>query len=509
MAKRSDGMIALTERLLELEMALEKGQWIQYSGLDSRQEFSRDGINTIMQLARLAYIKNPLIKRGVDIQTFYVFGRGVTIQAKDATINEVVQAFLEDTNNQHELTSPQARKARDKELRIDGNLFFVLFVQPETGHIRIGTIPPEEISDIVRDKQNRKKALYYKRVYSSETIDVTNESTKRETITEWYADIYNYAPVDSIGDHSVNSDCFIYHVKTGGFSDWAFGVSEVYAALDWARAYKSFLEDFAKIIKSLARFAWRKKTSGGATGVQAARTKLNSTFGQVGSRIETNPSANAGAVMIETGDEQLDPIKTAGMTTSAESGKELRLMAGIAQNLPDHIASGDMAQGTLATAKSLDRPTEFAFTDRQELWVGIYKKILDYVVYHATAAPNGALRPLLDMDMNVYNEPVVIYPTGVNKTITVDFPSILQQDILTVIQALQLGATFNGNALTIIPDKKFLAKAVLNEFGLDDIDEIVEDWYPGANGGIQDTSDPILTQVKEALDELHTALLKG
>jgi hypothetical protein len=497
MAKRNDSMIALTERLLELEMALERGQWIQY-GNDTRQEFSRDGINTIMQLARLAYIKNPLIKRGVNIQTFYVFGRGMTVQAKDATINKVIQAFIDDSNNQRELTSPQARKERDKELRVDGNLFFALFVQPTTGQVRIGTIPPEEISDIKRDKNNRKKPLYYKRVYQAQN-EVTNNI---ETITEWYSDFRNYTPVVSIGDSDVVSDCVIYHIKVGGFSDWAFGVSEIYAALDWARAYKSFLEDFAKIIKSLARFAWRKKTDGGATGVQAARTKLNSTFGVSGTRIEGNPSANAGSVMIETGNEQLDPIKTAGMTTSAESGKELRLMSGIAMGLPDHIASGDTAQGTLATAKSLDRPTEFQFTDRQELWTGIYQTLLAFVVYHAVAAPLGALRGIGTTDENIYAEPIVVFPDTINTSISVDFPSILQQDTLTTIQAIVAGSAF-------IPDKKFLAKAVLSELGVNDIDELVDLWYPGENGGmVKEETDPLLQQVKEALSELHDALLK-
>lgn len=501
MAKRSDGLVALTERLLELEMALEKGQWVEY-GTDQRQEFSRDGINTIMQLARIAYIKNPLIKRGVNIQTFYVFGRGVTIQAKDETINDVIQTFIDDSNNQSELTSPQARKERDKELRVDGNLFFALFVQPETGQVRVGIIPPEEIQYIIRDKDNRKKPMYYKRVYTAESIDVTNGTQNIETITQYYADFKNYAPVDKIDDSDVVSDCVIYHTKVGGFSDWAFGVSEIYAALDWARAYKSFLEDFAKIIKSLARFAWRKKTDGGATGVQAARTKLNSTFGISGTRIEGNPSANAGSVMIETGNEQLDPIKTAGMTTSAESGKELRLMSGIAMGLPDHIASGDTAQGTLATAKSLDRPTEFQFTDRQELWVGIYQTLFSFVVYHAVAAPLGALRGIGTTEINIYNEPVVVFPDTLNTTVSVDFPSILQEDTLTTIQAIVAASAF-------IPDKKFLAKAVLNELGINDIDELLDVWYPGKNGGmVQEQTDPLLQQVKEALNELHSALLK-
>jgi hypothetical protein len=37
----------------------------------------------------------------------------------------------------------------------------------------------------------------------------------------------------------------------------------VYAALDWARAYKEFLEDWASIAKALSRFAWKSRTRQG------------------------------------------------------------------------------------------------------------------------------------------------------------------------------------------------------------------------------------------------------
>lgn len=502
-------LLVMQERLLELEMALERGNWVQY-GYSTQREFSRDGIATIMELARLNYIKNPLIKRGVNIQTFYVFGRGVTITAKDETINQVVQAFIDDSNNQAELTSPQARKERDKELRIDGNLFFALFVHPETGQVRVSTIPPDEIPFIIRDKDNRKKPLYYKRVWVAEITNITSGETKTETLTRFYRDLRNHNDsVTTIGDDAVDDEIIIYHVKVGGFSDWAFGVSEVYAALDWARAYKGFLEDFAKIIKSLARFAWRKKTDGGALGVAAARTKLNSTSGQSGTRMETNPSANAGSVMIETGNEQLDPIKTAGMTTSAESGKELRLMSGIAMGLPDHIASGDMAQGTLATAKSLDRPTEFQFADRQELWVGIYQTLFNFVLYNATAAPLGVLRSIATVDVNTYDEPVVTFEDGINPTVSVTFPSILQQDILDLVSAWVKLSTFDGKTPSIIPDKKFLAKTLLSEMGVDDVDELVDLWFPGDTGMVSNDDpqmQPILQKVAESLAELEETL---
>lgn len=490
--------IEMQERLLELELALSTGGWVQFQW-DNQNEFSRDGIHKITQLARLNYIKNPLIKRGVDVQTYYVFGRSINISAKDELINEVVQHFLNDENNKHELTSQQARKARDKELRVDGNLFFALFSQPQTGNVRVGTILTDEIKDVIRNPENRNDVWYYLRQWSVEEFDLDAGTMKQVTYKRYYCDLHNRdMKRAAIGPIPVDQTCVVYHVKVGGFSDWKFGVSEVYAALDWARAYKGFLEDFAKIIKSLARFAWNRKTSGGARGVTAAVAKIGSTFGNNGIGLETNPSPVAGATNVSSGDgESLDPIRTAGSTTPADDGKPLRIMSGIAMGLPDSIASGDVDQGSRATAKTLDRPTEFQFIDRQELWVGIFTTLLDYHILNNVLAPEGALRGLGSPQTNEYDEVVVLWPDSVDSTLLIDFPPILEQDVLQSMNALVAAAQF-------IPDQKFLAREAMIILGIDDVDVLLEPMFPD---GYDQVQDPAMIPVVEALRELKEALL--
>ena len=457
---------AFRERLTELELALENQNWVRIWEGDTNGEFSRDGIRRITELARILYLKNPLIRRAVTIQSYYVFGRGVNIAAKDDNINLVIQRFIDDANNQLMLTSPQARKECDKTLRIDGNLFFALFVQPDTGGVRVGTIPLDDIQEIIRDPNNRRINQYYKRIWSHEEIDLATGETKTVRSERYYADIRLAQPASRIGDIAVDQEARIYHVKTGGLADWAFGISETYAAQDWARAYKSFLEDWAKVIKALARFAWRKRVSGGAAGVRNMRAKLQSTFAST--QGETNPSPTAGGYSIEgSADEALDPIKTANSTTSAGEGKEIRMMIGSAMGLPDHILSGDADQGNRATATTLDRPTEFAFVDRQELWQGIYQTLLGYVLFNAVKAPSGLLRASGDIVVNEYGESVISWNESVDATITVDFPSILEKDQLQAMQALVLAAPY-------ITDTKVLLTRMLTILNFQDVDELVD-----------------------------------
>src|SRR5262249_50712420 len=151
----------------------------------------------------------------------------------------------------------------------------------------------------------------------------------------------------------VRWDAPIYHIKTGGFSDMRFGVPEIYAAVDWAKAYKEFLEDWATITRALSRFAWKASTKGGQRGVAALKSRLSTTLGSGAGMGETTPPPVTGSIAVMSEGNNLEPIKTAGATTSMEDGRRLLLMVCSALGLPETFF-GDVSVGTLATATSLD-----------------------------------------------------------------------------------------------------------------------------------------------------------
>lgn len=90
------GETPLQERLGELELALENQGWIRQSEMYTSNQFSLPSLKTIARLARVFYLKNPLIQRGVNVSSDYTFGRGITITAKDEQINEAIQQFIDD-----------------------------------------------------------------------------------------------------------------------------------------------------------------------------------------------------------------------------------------------------------------------------------------------------------------------------------------------------------------------------------------------------------------------------
>jgi hypothetical protein len=265
-----DTAALLSESLRMLELQMEEEGWnrLVYGG---EREFSREGLLKIASLSRLMFLKNPLINRAVLVQSYYVWAQGVSITSDDEATQKLITAFLEDPANQAELTSHQARTMKEQDLQTLGNLFFVLFSNLATGTVQVRTIPLDEISDIVCDPEDSKSVWFYKREWMQAELNIGTGVSTTKSNTAYYPSLqYSQAATEripTIGGHPVMWDAPVYHVRVGGLSDMRFGVPETYAAIDWAKAYKSFLEDWATIVRSYARFAWNLNTTGGAKAV--------------------------------------------------------------------------------------------------------------------------------------------------------------------------------------------------------------------------------------------------
>lgn len=511
----------LVERLAALELALEDRDWIRFIG-QGKREFTREGLKAITQIARLMYLKNPLIGRGVNVKRFYVWGQGVNIHAPDPDINAVLQAFLDDPKNKAELTTHQARMMKEVDLEVEGNIFFVFFTNSSTGVTRLRTVPFDEITEIITNPEDAKEPWFYKRQWQSTSINATGVAETKNRC-DFYPD-WRYNPKEqrpSIGNDPVHWDSPIYHVKIGGFSDWRFGLSEVYAAIDWAKAYKSFLENWATIVQAYARFAFQLTTPGGKPGIAAAKSKLQTTLG-TGNNNETNPPPITGSTFITGGDAKIEPIRTSGATTSADDGRRMLLMVAAVVGLPETFF-GDASVGTLATAKALDRPTELMMIDRQTLWADIHRNIFDYVLIQAVKTANGPLAgkgQVKTIGDSSDGTEVIVWNADVDKTIDIDFPPIVSDDTGAKVQAIIDAATLKGQQRAGTITDKALSKMLLNALGEHEIDEEIDKLFgdgedllkpPPARGPAlpQPTTPAVESIVIEAMRDFREAIAQA
>lgn len=475
----TESLELLQERIAELEQ--EDIGWQELTGgFDT--EFSREGLGRIVRLARVMYLKNPLIWRAVSLQSMYVFGQGVSISAADPDVQAVLTAFMEDRGNRAELMGHQARTLKEVELQVAGNVFLVLFANRASGQVAVRSIPFEEVSDIICNPEDARDPWFYRRKWVVRTLG-PDGNTKLEPREAFYPD-WQYQPADRpprVGQVEVRWDSPVYHIKVGGFSNMRFGVSEIYAATDWAKAYKAFLEDWATLVRALSRFAWKATVKGGAGKVAAAKTVLNTTLGSGnGGAGETNPPPVTGGVAITGQDVDLTPMPKTGATTSADDGRRMLLMVAAATGLPESFF-GDVSVGTLATAKSLDRPTELKFRDRQALWADVFGDICQYVIDCSALAPGGALRGVV-RDAGEGTDQVVVLPEGEDgqdpRHVDIEFPPILEHDVSASVTAIVDAATLKGSPLAGTFDARTVARMLLRALGEDDIEELLEQLFP-------------------------------
>lgn len=508
MSQYDDTIELLSEQIAALELALEDVSWTRLAA-QTDMEFSREGLRRICELAHIFYLKNPLIKRAVNVQADYVFGQGITIQAEDTTVDRAVRDFIDDSKNRAELTRQQAQLEKEIELAISGNLFFVFFTNPATGRVRVRTIPVAEIEEIICNPEDAKDPWFYKRVWNEIRFDAESGTSGNVTRTAYYPD-WHYAPEEkpgTIGGQPVQWDSPVYHVKVGGLADMRFGVPEVYAGLDWAKAYVEFLEDWATLTRAYSRFAWQLTTKGGKRGIAAARAKLGSTAGMVSG--ETNPPPVTGSIFVGDESTSMTPIKTSGATVSAEDGRRLMLMVAATVGLPESFF-GDVSVGTLATAKSLDRPTELKFRSRQTLWGDVFKEILDFVILKAVKAGTleGTIIPEDDGTPRVELEIPGQGRKSASSVVRVEFPPILEHDVAASVNAIVSAATLGGMEPAGTIDERTVSRMLLQALGADEVENLLNIIYPADDEGDSGEGEPEETEaaVMEAVRALREAL---
>jgi hypothetical protein len=501
----------LTERIAELEFDLEERGWDRMFGA-TQAEFSRDALRKIARESLLFYMKSPLIRRAVDLSVSYIFGQGVTIVAVNDTVDYVVQEFLADEKNRSELTTPLSMGARDVDLRINGNLFFAFFTNA-SGLVRVRSIPFDEVQDVICNPDDAKEPWFYARTrLATETVLGTQGGSTEEVLhPDW-----QYTPKQKPSDYKgrrIDWAQPVYHVRVNSVGNQRFGLSELYSAHDWARTYNEFLANWATITRSLARFAWKVVTKGGATQRAAVKTKLDSTISSDG----YNPAPSTGSMFIETADSaSLQPVKTAGATTSPADGRRLLLMVCAATGFPETFF-GDASVGTLATAKSLDRPTELGFLVRQRVWSEILENVIGFAVEARARA--GNIDGLSGHDeLDAWDELTFVYDPGIptegeeatddpiNTHVDITFPDLVERDIVARVGAVVQAATLGGMPFAGTLNVEYTTRQLLMALGEKSVEEVMEEFFPADQEVPVDTA-PTTEALRCAIKE-HLALLK-
>lgn len=453
-AERSNSEM-LQENLADLSLALDSQGWIEVSNVNG-DDLGHQRLRRVADIARTMYYLNPTIRRPVNVTSNYVWALGLGYDHEEEDIKVKILAFVNDLRNQMAVFGVEARSQLERELQLTGNVYFAV-VPGDIPTVR--TIPFNEIREIISDPDDPQIPMLYRREYTNLVLDSATGTTKQETITCFYYDaIYKKEPLTAIGNYPVH-EARIVHVAADRTGDMRFSPPEVMSGLQWARAYKSFLENWSKILQSYATLTWKYVTGGGKKATKITRTALNTSV-TTGSPTERNPTPTTGAMAAMAKGDSIEALKTSGMTTSPEEGRRIHLMTVASTGLPETFW-GDVMAGSEATATSLDRPTELFIAMRQIRWKEALIRVISYALKLNDKQRVG---------------------------IRLKFPQIVGRNIRDLIGGIVDGATMKGLPMAGTSDMRTIAKLILTELGVEDAPDIVEKMYPLAQYDYEDWS---------------------
>jgi hypothetical protein len=233
------------------------------------------------------------------------------------------------------------------------------------------------------------------------------------------------------------------------------------------------------------------KMGGGQAQLNAAAQQLGTTFGTMNGAdqwAEDNPTPTKGAMFAYAGDTDMRAIDVSKAAVDPDGFRRLLLMAASAMGMPEIYYGA--AEGNFATAKSMDRPTELQFLDRQGMWAEIYTDVITFAVEAAALAPKNDKVKSDGYDETNGLMKLTAGGKAIDLDIEVDFPPILQVDVQSWMQALVGLLTLNGQALQTLNDGPTIYRMALTALGVDNVEDIIEIFYP------KDGSEPTNKEIK-------------
>ena len=397
-------MTALQEAGYDARMLARKVEDLNWDKLNESPSayFTPSRENRKEQVARSYnfYFNDPIIRRTVDLRTFYVFGNGVPVPSyrtehEDASEEEreaqdLIDNFFGDEFNQETLTSVKAQHEKSLELQLQGNVYLLGLLDIDTPRekgerspLRLSDIPEPEIVEIITHPGNRKVPVFYKRVFMPTSFNFatgawTSDATgvtryyrhwKHEAPTEWEGKPWG-PPEELIGKGS------IYHISVNHTSDMKWGLSELNSVLKFAAGLNTYQTARMSMVMALSQLAMQAKTHGGPRSVSQVAGAMSDI-----SRLATQIEGSAGMeripinqgrtkVALSSKGVQLEPMVQDTGAAGAQQDTEMfkgQIAAGTGWPVHHYGGSGSAGLATACHDEATEALTEEGWLSLDEL----------------------------------------------------------------------------------------------------------------------------------------------
>ena len=362
-AKRFFGSVIegeVMERLKAANMTDEDEGWRRITG-DSTRQLNEVTQDRMIEISYWLWKYNPLANWIIEITTAFVVGDGLTIEAKNDDVQEVIDKFWDDPVNAMKLHL----KKHTRELGIYGELCLPKFVGENSGRVRVGFFDPAQIKSVITDPHNCKMRIAVLLKGTGGKVGRKFKTVLPEGAEEVLSDkakIYR----DQCKDGEVYFDAI------NNVTNEPRGTSDLFVLADWLDAYEQFLYDYADKWPLLNSFVWDLLVEG------ADENEIKKAL--------KNFTKKSGSIYGHNEKQKLEAVTPDLKAVDAEKGARL-LRNHIMGNtgFPEHWYGGG-GDVNRATAVEMGAPAFRMLSDKQAEIISIFSFILEDVIFEAGKA---------------------------------------------------------------------------------------------------------------------------
>jgi hypothetical protein len=375
---------------------------------DPLEEWDWQTRRDVLTNCHAAYHRNSIAKRAVDLTQQFAVGKGHTVAAQNADVQELIDDFRANPDNAiHEYERTLLR-----DLQIDGELFIRFF--SENGETVIVPVPPWHIIEIDTDPEFFRRVNRYHLQFTRVTAN-SNTVPQQPTVDTWI-------PAEDM-----------LHVPINNHSYELRGRPDLYVILPWLKAYKHWLEDRVRQNRWRGALLWWVQIAGAAAGTIAKKVNQWSTPPTSGSSYVSSDKETVTALQ-----------NSPGAPDVSEDGRQVRMMCATGVGLAEYML-GDGENANLASATAQQLPALWKFTDAQQLmaemvWGPIYKRVIQNAVANGDLPDEVRVEddegdPVMQVDADG-NETEQFIPA--TESFTVEYYEVLADDPKTMAEALAI-----------------------------------------------------------------------
>lgn len=328
----------------------------------------------MQEIAFYLFDTNPMAHRLVEIMRDFVVGDGWSVVAKDKSVQEVIDKFLSDPDNDFDCTLDE----NVQELCLFGENCFPVWVNSADGSVKLGYIDPAWIIKVKKDPRNPRwnKSIIYQRPNAREPQELSLIRSDKAINSETNGYLVGQAFYFAI-NKPINA---------------TRGRSDLLSLADWLDGHDQFL--FARLERAFLTntFIWDIE----AQGMNASELE---------EFVKGIASPKPGSIRAHNEKVKWNAVSPKLEAEDASNESRLfknQILGGA--GYPEHWF-GEGSTTTRATALEMGLPTLKKLKSRQKKIKYFYCNIIQFVIHQAIIA--GTLKDTVDQTFKIIVPPII------------------------------------------------------------------------------------------------------